>query len=372
MTEHQTAPAGTAPTETAAAETGTAAPGLRITHTPAEGTLLEGTARGDGVNRVLRAAPMQWKWSPTLHQFYVQRSRDRVVPDRHGIDATATALRAAGHTVTVEIDVEIGAPTRTVQEREADREDRTDRRVDMLAARSERRAGEAAAARQARDRITEHIPFGQPILLGHHSQRRSERDAERIHNLTGRAVHADEAAREATRQAGEAAAGQRHRDALPVTLRRIEKLEAEERGYRRILDGYERPSYDGRGQVLYANRHDPATGQYRVDTQARLDDVLAQLEHWRGHVARLQAEGQKVWSRADFAKGDWVRMRDGWGQVVRVNPRSVSVPHPMGLDCTWKITYDKVLDRKSPAEFEALRHATMTNRPPDEPGTDRA
>lgn len=64
-----------------------------------------------------------------------------------------------------------------------------------LEAKMERRtawAGKAAgrsASRLARARsIGDGIPFGQPILVGHHSERRSRADAERIHSNMGKAV----------------------------------------------------------------------------------------------------------------------------------------------------------------------------------------
>lgn len=205
---------------------------LTITHTPATGTLIDGTSRGDGVNVILRAASMAWKWSPSLGQFYVQRSRDKVVPDRYGIERTADALREAGHTVTVEI----GAGTRTAEEREQDRAARTERRVDMLTDRSERRASEAEQRGRAADAISDAIPFGQPILVGHHSERRHRRAIEKIQRNTEKSAEASRAARYAAQGAEAAEAHQSYRQSLPVTLRRIETLEAEERKLQRKLD----------------------------------------------------------------------------------------------------------------------------------------
>ncbi len=64
-----------------------------------------------------------------------------------------------------------------------------------LEAKMERRtvwAGKAAGRSQARlvraRSIGDGIPFGQPILVGHHSERRSRADAERIHSNMGKAV----------------------------------------------------------------------------------------------------------------------------------------------------------------------------------------
>jgi hypothetical protein len=35
---------------------------IAITHTPTDGTILEGTTRGDGTNHLLK--PLTWRWSP--------------------------------------------------------------------------------------------------------------------------------------------------------------------------------------------------------------------------------------------------------------------------------------------------------------------
>lgn len=39
--------------------------------------------------------------------------------------------------------------------------------------------------------ITENTPFGQPILIGHHSEKRARRDAQRIQDGMHRAVNTD-------------------------------------------------------------------------------------------------------------------------------------------------------------------------------------
>lgn len=325
---------------------------LRITHSPAAGTLLEGTRRGDGVNRLLREAPMQWRWSGHLAAFYAPHSRDRVAPQTVGIRATADLLRAAGHVVTVDLD---GVETRSMEEREQDRADRTVARVVKLEERAQRRAGEARAARAASDRITEHIPFGQPVLLGHYSQRRHERDIEKIQRNIERSVDASAASREAARQAVAADARQALRATGPVTMRRIAKLEAEQRRHQRRLNGHERKSYDGRGRVVHVEHHDPASGEYRDRVERELTDVEEQLSYWRAHLDELRASGEyRVWTREDFAKGDWVLLqRYGWAPVLKVNAKSLSVPNPVhSALAPWKVTYDEVKDRRPAAEAD--------------------
>ncbi len=66
--------------------------------------------------------------------------------------------------------------------------DRAEQRADRFDDYSERRGREAEGARKAVERIADGIPFGQPILVGHHSERHARRDAEKIENGMRKAV----------------------------------------------------------------------------------------------------------------------------------------------------------------------------------------
>lgn len=57
--------------------------------------------------------------------------------------------------------------------------ERRQERADRLRGWADKRAEKAAAASDKAAQITDMIPLGQPILLGHHSQRRHERDLDR-------------------------------------------------------------------------------------------------------------------------------------------------------------------------------------------------
>ena len=63
---------------------------IEITHTAAEGTLVHGTARGDGTNTILKANG--FRWFRTLGLWGIAGSRDRQ-PNRYKIDRAADALR---------------------------------------------------------------------------------------------------------------------------------------------------------------------------------------------------------------------------------------------------------------------------------------
>ncbi len=101
-----------------------------------------------------------------------------------------------------------------------------------LEAKMERRtiwAGKAAArseSRSARARnIGDAIPFGQPILVGHHSERRSRADAQRIHSNLTKAVEELRLAEHHEQRAGGIAA-QLKRSVFSDDTNAIEALEA--------------------------------------------------------------------------------------------------------------------------------------------------
>jgi len=150
---------------------------IRLIHTHAEGTLVDGTARGDGSAPVLKAH--RFRWSRHLGSWYLPHTRDRMA-QRRIIDNVRGALEAAGFAVAVDID-DAYRPTAEV---EADRAQRMSERAAALDAKAERYEASAEAAQAAADRISDAIPFGQPILVGHHSEGRHRRDLDRMHRLT--------------------------------------------------------------------------------------------------------------------------------------------------------------------------------------------
>lgn len=104
-------------------------------------------------------------------------------------------------------------------------EDRADRFEDY----HENRARDAAQATAAVSAIGARFEFGQPILVGHHSERKARKDAERMENNMRKAVKAWETAEYWTRRASAAIAHAKYKERPDVRARRIKTLEAERR-----------------------------------------------------------------------------------------------------------------------------------------------
>lgn len=304
---------------------------LTITHTPAEGTLVHGTAKGDGAADILKAR--RFRWGRSIGCWYLPHSRDKVHADTYRIDAAQAALEDAGFTVTVDIGHD---DRRDVADREHDRAERADARAERHDRHADRAAENALGRYEQAHSMAQAIPLGQPILVGHHSEKRDRAYRDRMHRQFDKA--ADEQARSDyhAHRAESAEVGQRLRHNPRVTMRRLEKLQADRRRIDRALDD------DGR--------------QDKDRLAAMAADLDSQIIYWLGELSRAKEAGFRQYGPGDVRRGDQVRTRHGWHQVVRVNQKSVSIPHILeGMRAagrTWRLRWDQILDVQETSESE--------------------
>jgi 16S rRNA G1207 methylase RsmC len=350
-------------------------PTLQITHTAAEGTMLEGTSKGDGAWEAIKAAQREgrcrgWRYFPSIRSIGVSYSRDHA-PKLYLIDEAAQVLRNAGFDVEIEID---GAPRR-MEDAEAARADRMDDRADALASKAARRGDEAESRWAAADAISEHIPPGQPILVGHHSERGHRRALARMDGHMRASLAAAEEAKLAAERAETAA---RHMDARNNprrVYRRIRTLEAEQRKDQRELTPCRvsgrklKPAAAGQtltcpacyrdhaiGDDLLFPEHGAATGRYREQVELRVAHRTEQIRYWREALEAAKAAGADVPPDTDaIEKGDWIRSWAGWTEVTRVNKVTVTVLDTSGYgDRAFprKITLDDIRQIRKTSPYE--------------------
>ncbi|MBB6172204.1 hypothetical protein HNR23_002264 [Nocardiopsis mwathae] len=269
---------------------------ITIRHTRADGTIADGTARGDGTDQHLKAAGFWFSRNlPDGPGWYVPRSRDKAASWR--VDDAARRLRDAGFAVTVEVDN--ATPGRAFADAEAENSERAEARAERAATYRSRAAEKSAAARSRFEEMAEGWPIGQPLISDRarsfHKKMMATDD--RAHREAGKASYWD------GKQAA-AEQGRRFRESVPATLRRIERLEERER---RLLRDFQ---------------YTETCASWRADL-AQLRDELA---YWRDHVAQAEAAGVKVWRPEDFTKGDYVKVWGQWVPVLRVNKKSLSIP----------------------------------------------
>ncbi len=130
--------------------------------------------------------------------------------------------------LALELAGEIDDEDKSLAERAADRAER-------FGDYSSNRAQDAERARSAVAAIAGNIPFGQPILVGHHSERRARKDAEKITNGMRRAVSNWEQADYWQRRAASALAHAKYKELPAVRHRRIKSLESDKRSHERNI-----------------------------------------------------------------------------------------------------------------------------------------
>ncbi len=294
---------------------------LTITHTDAEGTLIDGTSRGDGSAEVLKANG--WRWGRSLGLWFIAGSRGHL-PRRHVIERTAQALRDAGFDVVVEVDATPADPV----ELERQRQQRGEQRAASLTARAQKAQQASTAHFEAAHGIAEAIPMGQPVLVGHHSEARHRRDLARMDAHMGKSVEADNLAQELSRKAQTAAAGAK--PVNKVTLgNRIETLAAEVRK-------------DERALAKLADQ----SSSYAERVRERIAHTSTQLDYARQQWRERVEAGEFVeYGPQMVSVGDSVCVLGLWRIVAKVSAKSCSVE--TGYSWTDRVAWHKVIGHRA-------------------------
>jgi len=287
---------------------------LSITHTAAEGTLVDGTARGDRSAEILKRNG--WRWAGSIRLWYIPRSRDRAARRRE-IDHTAEQLRAAGFTVDVTID----DTYRSTAEVEAASAARQENRATRLGVSADRKTAAAeaadAVARRAHDALP---PMGEPVKIGHHSEGRHRSAIARADATMRRSIDADEEAKRARERASIAAAATDQRNAPVRVANRIDRLERELSRWVRHRDGSSRRLAGG-----YVEETAPATGEWAERVGREITRCTDELEYWRSvRSAQIDAGLVVEYSAQTISRGDLIRYSGVWATVIRCNPKTVS------------------------------------------------
>jgi protein-L-isoaspartate O-methyltransferase len=280
--------------------------------------------------------------------------------------------------------------------------ERAEERADRFEDYSDRRRGDADAAHAAVERIADGIPLGQPILVGHHSERHARRDAEKIENGMRKAVKLWETSRYWADRAAGAIRHAKYKELPAVRARRIKGLEADLRKRLRERDGlaarlkfWSKPDITREQALAVCNVHDhggvllpdgskhwsawSALEDGRVTAEEvrrqRLDSLpswIAHEERWIAHFenrlayerAMLGEQGGTVADRNKPEKGGAVRCwaspgyGRGWSYVKRVNKVSVTVEDNWGnggRNFTRTIEFDELKAVMSKAAVDAAR-----------------
>jgi hypothetical protein len=297
--------------------------------------------------------------------------------------------------------------------------DRQEQRAERFNDYSDKRAGESERELAHVDALASAIPFGQPILVGHHSERRARRDAQKIENGMKRAVMLFERAEYWEERAQASLRHAKYKERPDVRYRRIKKIEAELRkaekhiarsekyltmwraqtldlkmallvsNYDHIyasftLDKYPRPAeksqYEGSMSLHSALSEDIITFEQARDIAIRCHErTIRHRQRWVHHYrnrlsyerAMLDESGGVVTRTQEFEPGGQVLSRGEWLTIIRINKSNgqvSSVETPcyrfLGYGGTMKLTPDRITDYKAPSAEEVSTAKQAAKRPP--------
>jgi protein-L-isoaspartate O-methyltransferase len=107
--------------------------------------------------------------------------------------------------------------------------ERAEERAERFSDYSEKREADAERAHNYVSSIADNIPMGQPILVGHHSEKRARKDAEKIENGMRKAINLWETSKYWTSRAKGALSHAKYKELPKVRARRIKGIEADKR-----------------------------------------------------------------------------------------------------------------------------------------------
>lgn len=274
---------------------------------------------------------------------------------------------------------------------------------------SENRAKDAEQASKQVTSILEHIPFGQPILVGHHSEKRARKDVERIDNGMRKSVRMWDTSKYWADRAEAALLDAKYKERPDVRARRIRKLEAEERKKQRtkseserLVTAWSKPGLTMEDAAKIAN-HDHGTflsarhrtdgktwpvslsdaTQGRYEPQPQVEEIAAKAvnnhqatiawaDRWLGHFANRLAYERTMLKQDGGIVADqnrpevggacqcWASPRGGWSIIQKVNKVSVTVLDNWGNggnDFRRTIPFDKLNAVMTKAAVDEARQA---------------
>jgi len=281
---------------------------------------------------------------------------------------------------------------------EDDTPDDVEARVDRFSGYAENAQRNASSASAHAHGLLNGIPPGQPVLVGHHSERSHRSTLKRADSAMQRAV--SETARAAHWQSRIAGAIEwaRYRERPDVIARRIKKLEADLRSYQRqisdatksefmdriyaaLLDGYEmlleyetgkKPSSNDLKQWLTERRE-----EVKSELKLRLERSWGPHEKWAKrwieHIERrleyeralLDAMGGASKLKWELEIGGKVLSHGTWYRVLKINKRGNEVISvKIGKNAWEKLLAGGIEDYQPPAEGDGEKVKAAMKKPP--------
>lgn len=211
--------------------------------------------------------------------------------------------------------------------------ERKEARIERFEGYSENAEARSSAAYNRAHEISSMIPMGQPVLIGHHSEKRHRRALKRIDSGMQKSI--------------EESKKSDYYDSKASSL-----------GYE-VTRARESREYMG-------NRVDEATKELaalqrswklnpgRIELTMRISNTQKKLSYWEKRLkereTEILAEGGQVATPENIKIGDEIYYT-GWLPVIRVNQKTVTVSHWLGVPTfTYKIEYRRITKFRTPGK----------------------
>lgn len=206
---------------------------------------------------------------------------------------------------------------------------RAEARIERLEGASEKAKEEATSRFDTAHKLMDVIPLGQPILVGHHSERGHRAHLARIDKNIEKGLEASDKAEELEHRAKAAERTLLSTEDPNAVARKIERFETELRRLK-LHDAeskmYGRPRYD-------KEWFDKTTKDY--------EEKIAYWKQALSNLGGLRVTPEKV------KVGNYVKFGGTWYKVKKVNPKTVTIEGWMGnMEWTYKLPYNDLTDLK--------------------------
>lgn len=194
---------------------------------------------------------------------------------------------------------------------------------------------ESDARFKAAKQIGDFIPFGQPILVGHHSEKRHRRDIERIDNNMRKSIEADEKAEYYANKVENAeytASGAKFKNVKYLVnrigecnkcLRSIDKIET-------------------RFKLNNPNEESEIRINGLVKIEAKRAEWIDKLDFFKTKLQEIGG-GQMTAERLKEAKPKYVKVRGEWWPLKSINRDTVTVLNWLNIaHFTWRFKFDLI------------------------------
>lgn len=165
--------------------------------------------------------------------------------------------------------------------------ERAEQRAERFQDYKEKRTADAESAHAAVHSICDGIPLGQPILVGHHSERRARKDAERIENGMRKAVKMWDTAEYWKRRAAGAIRHAKYKERPDVRARRIKGLEADKRKQERHIEACRRRERFWNGEMKLKRDGQPFILAITEENRGLIHHCLGNIPDLSGHAVEV-------------------------------------------------------------------------------------